>query len=32
VVDSIAGTRTARGDKPVEPVVIESVTIERRPA
>jgi peptidyl-prolyl cis-trans isomerase A (cyclophilin A) len=32
VVDSIASTKTARGDKPVEPVVIESVTIERRPA
>ena len=32
VVDSIAGTKTARGDKPVDPVVIESVTIERHPA
>ncbi len=29
VVDSIAGTPTGRGDVPVEPVVVESVTIER---
>jgi len=32
VVDAIATTRTGRGDKPVDPVVIDSVTIERRPA
>ena len=32
VVDTIAGTRTGRGDKPVDPIVIESVTIERRAA
>ena len=32
VVDAIAGTKTARGDKPVDPVVLESVTIQRRPA
>jgi peptidyl-prolyl cis-trans isomerase A (cyclophilin A) len=30
VVDTIATTRTARGDRPVEPIVIESVEIERR--
>ncbi|MFL6135254.1 MAG: peptidylprolyl isomerase, partial [Nocardioidaceae bacterium] len=30
VVDSIATTPTARGDRPVEPIVIESVEIERR--
>ncbi len=29
VVDAIATTRTARGDRPVEDVVIESVEIER---
>jgi peptidyl-prolyl cis-trans isomerase A (cyclophilin A) len=29
VVDTIAGTRTGRGDVPVEPVVIEKVTVER---
>jgi peptidyl-prolyl cis-trans isomerase A (cyclophilin A) len=29
VVDSINTTRTGRGDQPVEPVVIEKVTIER---
>jgi len=29
VVDAIAGTRTGRGDVPVEPVVIEKVTVER---
>ena len=29
VVDAIATTRTGPGDKPVEPVVINSVTIER---
>lgn len=29
VVDAIATTPTARGDRPVEPVVIESVTIDR---
>jgi peptidyl-prolyl cis-trans isomerase A (cyclophilin A) len=32
VIDAIAGTRTGRGDKPVDPVVIESVNIERRAA
>jgi peptidyl-prolyl cis-trans isomerase A (cyclophilin A) len=32
VVDAIAGTPTDRSDLPTEPVVIESVTIERRPA
>jgi peptidyl-prolyl cis-trans isomerase A (cyclophilin A) len=32
VIDAIAGTRTGRGDKPVDPVVIESVDIERRAA
>lgn len=32
VVDAIATTPTARGDKPVEPVVIEAVTIERTDA
>ena len=32
VVDAIATTPTARGDKPVDPVVIESVTIERTDA
>ena len=30
VVDAIATTRTGRGDKPVDPVVIETVEIERR--
>ncbi len=30
VVDAIATTRTGRGDVPVEPVVIESVEVERR--
>ena len=30
VVDAIAGTRTGPGDRPVEPVVIETVQIERR--
>ena len=30
VVDEINTVRTARGDRPVEPVVIESVTIDRR--
>jgi peptidyl-prolyl cis-trans isomerase A (cyclophilin A) len=30
VVDAIATTKTARGDRPVDPVVIESVEIERR--
>ncbi len=29
VVDAIASTRTGRGDQPVEPVVIEKVTVER---
>ena len=29
VVDAIASTPTGRGDVPVEPVVIESVTVER---
>jgi peptidyl-prolyl cis-trans isomerase A (cyclophilin A) len=29
VVDAIAAVRTGRGDQPVEPVVIERVTIER---
>jgi peptidyl-prolyl cis-trans isomerase A (cyclophilin A) len=28
VVDAIATTRTGRMDRPVEPVVMESVTIE----
>jgi len=32
VVDAIAGTATDRRDLPTEPVVIESVTIERRSA
>ena len=32
VVDAIAGTSTDRRDLPTEPVVIESVTIERRSA
>ncbi len=32
VVDAIATTRTARGDRPVDDVVIESVTIEERAA
>jgi peptidyl-prolyl cis-trans isomerase A (cyclophilin A) len=32
VVDSIAKAPTGRGDRPAEDVVIESVTIERRPA
>jgi peptidyl-prolyl cis-trans isomerase A (cyclophilin A) len=30
VVDAVASTPTGRGDRPVDPVVIESVTIERR--
>jgi peptidyl-prolyl cis-trans isomerase A (cyclophilin A) len=30
VVDAIASARTARGDRPVDPIVIESVAIERR--
>jgi peptidyl-prolyl cis-trans isomerase A (cyclophilin A) len=30
VVDAIATTKTAAGDKPVDPVVIETVQIERR--
>jgi len=30
VVDAIAGVPTARGDRPLEPVVLNSVTIERR--
>ena len=30
VVDAINAVPTARGDRPVEPVDIESVTIERR--
>ena len=30
VVDAIATTRTGAGDRPVEPVVIESVTVEER--
>jgi peptidyl-prolyl cis-trans isomerase A (cyclophilin A) len=30
VVDTINSTPTARGDKPVDPIVIESVSIERR--
>ena len=30
VVDAIATTRTGAGDRPVEPVVIETVEIERR--
>jgi peptidyl-prolyl cis-trans isomerase A (cyclophilin A) len=29
VVDAIAGTATGRGDVPVDPVVIEKVTVER---
>ena len=29
VVDAIAAVRTGRGDQPVEPVVIEKVTVER---
>ena len=29
VVDAIAATRTGRNDAPVEPVVIEKVTVER---
>jgi peptidyl-prolyl cis-trans isomerase A (cyclophilin A) len=28
VVDAIANTRTGRGDKPVEPITINSVTVE----
>jgi peptidyl-prolyl cis-trans isomerase A (cyclophilin A) len=32
VVDAIAKAPTARGDRPLEDVVIESVTIERRPS
>ncbi|WP_113702098.1 peptidylprolyl isomerase [Nonomuraea lactucae] len=32
VVDSIAKARTGRGDKPVEDVVLESVTFDRVPA
>jgi len=30
VVDAIAGTKTGPGDKPAEPVVIETVQVERR--
>jgi peptidyl-prolyl cis-trans isomerase A (cyclophilin A) len=30
VVDEIAGTATDRGDRPADPVVIESVVVERR--
>jgi peptidyl-prolyl cis-trans isomerase A (cyclophilin A) len=30
VVDAIATTATDRGDRPTDPVVIESVTIEER--
>ena len=30
VVDAIASVPTARGDRPLEPVVLKSVTIERR--
>jgi peptidyl-prolyl cis-trans isomerase A (cyclophilin A) len=30
VVDAIATTQTGPGDKPVDPVVIESVEVERR--
>jgi peptidyl-prolyl cis-trans isomerase A (cyclophilin A) len=30
VVDAIGATRTARGDRPVEPVVMSSVEVERR--
>ena len=30
VVDSISGTKIGPGDRPVEPVVIESVEVERR--
>jgi peptidyl-prolyl cis-trans isomerase A (cyclophilin A) len=30
VVDAISATRTGRGDRPVEPVVIDSVELERR--
>jgi peptidyl-prolyl cis-trans isomerase A (cyclophilin A) len=30
VVDAISATRTGRGDRPVEPVVIDSVEVERR--
>jgi peptidyl-prolyl cis-trans isomerase A (cyclophilin A) len=29
VVDAIASTKTAPGDRPVEPVIIETVEIER---
>jgi peptidyl-prolyl cis-trans isomerase A (cyclophilin A) len=32
VVDEIAGVRTGSGDRPVQDVVLESVTIERRSA
>jgi peptidyl-prolyl cis-trans isomerase A (cyclophilin A) len=32
VVDAIAKAPTARGDRPVDDVVLESVTIERRPS
>ena len=32
VVDKIGSVRTGAQDRPVEPVVLESVTIERRPA
>ncbi len=32
VVDSIAGTPTSAGDRPVTPVTIESVTVQSRPA
>jgi len=30
VVDTIATTATGPGDRPIEPVVIESVQVERR--
>jgi peptidyl-prolyl cis-trans isomerase A (cyclophilin A) len=30
VVDAIAGTKTGAGDRPVEPVVIETIEVERR--
>lgn len=32
VVDKIAAVRTARGDRPVDPVVISGVEVERTPA
>jgi peptidyl-prolyl cis-trans isomerase A (cyclophilin A) len=32
IIDTIAKVPTARGDRPLEDIVIESVTIERRPA